>query len=670
MNYIITNNKDFFQKIGNYNYCSLTDMQLPETLAFDTETTSLKTFLGDVFSIQIGTGKDNYLIDLQKLGNELKFEDVVPFLKGKTLVGHNLTFDLGWCYKHNFYPEKIFDTFIASKILYNGDKTVFRHGFGDVMDRELDLYYDKSEQKNIAKTQLSNHKAIEYAFNDVDKLLELLKVLGRKLKNNGQLETYLLHNRYIRALAYIENCGLPIDEKEWLNKIELDKVAAKENENRVKEYIYDNLPKYRDLQVDMFSNEKKILPLLTSAKQMIPVFKDFGINVQSDKDSGKETIAEDKIRKSNHEFIDIWLDYQGSVHDLTTFGANILEKVHNGRIYSNFNPILESARISTRKGDVNVLNLPANKRTRDCFRAKEGFSIIVADYEGQENAVLAGKSNDAAMVSSVIDGLDLHCAFARMIFPELEDLTDDEIKENHKDKRNFAKPSRFALAYGGTGFTITMNQNLPLEEGERIEKLYKELHSGVYTWGEDVLTEALENGYIESCLGFRLYLPYFDDFKKSEYLIKNKSKEFWQEYREGKKEYLEYKEDSEYKIKNKKAYGTYLTNKGFVSDYFKQKSKYFRLCLNNPIQTTAAHQTKLAVSMLFETILKNNDIGNVKICVVPHDEIVLEVKVGLEQKYKKILEECMCKGGDAILNSDVIKMKAEANIGKSWYEAK
>lgn len=39
MQYIITNRKQYFQKIGKYNYCSLEEMELPDTIAFDSETT-------------------------------------------------------------------------------------------------------------------------------------------------------------------------------------------------------------------------------------------------------------------------------------------------------------------------------------------------------------------------------------------------------------------------------------------------------------------------------------------------------------------------------------------------------------------------------------------------------------------------------------------------------
>ena len=111
---------------------------------------------------------------------------------------------------------------------------------------------------------------------------------------------------------------------------------------------------------------------------------------------------------------------------------------------------MDTARISTADG-VNILNFPANKRTRDCFVATEGYKMVVADYEGQENVVGADLHQDVMMISSIKNGDDLHSAFARLIFPELQELTDDEIKNNHKDKRQFSKAPRFCFSYGGTG---------------------------------------------------------------------------------------------------------------------------------------------------------------------------------------------------------------------------
>ncbi len=118
-NYIITKHKEFFEAIGDYNYCTLEEMILPDTIAFDSETTGLKARKEDFICIQIGSGKNNYIIHMYD-GN-YTFEDVRPYLEGKILVGHNLLFDLGFCYKYNFFPKQVRDTFLCSKIIYNGD---------------------------------------------------------------------------------------------------------------------------------------------------------------------------------------------------------------------------------------------------------------------------------------------------------------------------------------------------------------------------------------------------------------------------------------------------------------------------------------------------------------------------------------------------------------------
>lgn len=668
MDYIITKNKPFFQNIGEYNYCDLEKLKsLPERISFDTETTSLKPKDGNLFSIQIGTGKDNYIIDLQDTCEDKYVpEDVFPYLENKCLVGHNLTFDLGWCYKHNFFPNKTEDTMIASLILYNGRKDIFNHGFGFVMERELDIVYDKSEQKNIAKIQLSNWKTIQYAFNDVDKLLTLADTMINKLSDEGSIKSFRLHCDYIQALAYMEQCGLPLDKKEWNKKMILDEIELRDKSSKVKNYIYDNLVQFRDNQLDLFSNEKNIKILLSSPKQMIEVFKAFNINYK-DKD-GKDSISEDVINKTDHEFVKIWLDFQSAKHDITTYGMNIYNKIENNYIYTSFKPILDTARISTRKEGINILNLPANEKTRSCIRAHEGFSLIVADYEGQENVVGADMHKDKTMVASLQDGLDLHCAFARLIFPEINGFDDKEIMSNHKSKRNYSKAPRFLFSYGGTAFTLMINNNIPLPEAERLEKLYKELHEGVYTWGKEVLDKAIKVGYIESADGFRLHLPYYKEFLELKEWFNDLERSFWDRYKIGKNLYNS--ESKTYTERDYEFINHYTQNKDKVSKFAKHRSQYFKLCLNNPIQTTAAHQTKRAAVMLFNYIKENNHQWKVRIANIPHDEFVLEVSNELVEEYKKVLAKCMIEGGNYYLKSNIVHMKAEANSGDNWYDAK
>jgi len=690
-NYIVTRNKEYFQKIGDYKYLDLTYFEsnpLPDLIALDTETTSLSPRFGDIFCIQVGTGKDNYIFDLQRypqiIGENLitTIEEVWPIINKSEWVLQNAAFDLGFFYKHNMFIPKVWDTFLASKILYNGSPPSLRHDFGTIMKRELDVYYDKTDQKNIHKVQLSQPSTIQYSFNDVDRLLELHEVLVKKLKeygpNNGAYPSYLLHCDYIRALAYFEQCGLPINPKLWKDKMDSDRLRTEKAKEIVKDYIFDNLPKYRDNQLSLFDTEKKLRILLSSPKQMISVFKDFKINVV-DKD-GKESIEEDIIKKSDHEFVKLWIAYKKAEHDVTTFGQTIYDQIWNGRIYTSFNPIVDTARISTRKGGINFLNFPSGKDTRSCFEANPGYVMVVSDYSAQEAKIIADLSRDEAMLRSVVNGEDLHCLFAKKIFPELEGLTDEEIIRDHKAKRNSAKAPRFAFSFGGSGFTVATNLNIPLEEGNKLEAAFKELHKGMYEWGDRVLQQALKLGYIESADGFKLKLPDFEEFTRLGDKLKSCDNEFWDEYRSGKEEYKNYWEAIEYNkthedkkipsIKNTKAYEFYRENKSWVSAYFKLKSGYSRLALNNPIQARAAHQMKYAVVLLFQYIISRDHLWKVRISNVVHDEQVLEVQEDLVEEYKEKVGYFMQVAGDHYLSGDLVKMEAEGNVGSNWYEAK
>jgi DNA polymerase I-like protein with 3'-5' exonuclease and polymerase domains len=155
---------------------------------------------------------------------------------------------------------------------------------------------------------------------------------------------------------------------------------------QVIEYIYDNVPKFAYIQLDMFKDfEKDITVNLKSPSQMVEVFKELGIKVLN-KD-GKESIKEDIISKSDHEFVKLWLKYQEYQHRVSTFGKGVYDKIIDGRIYTNFNPMVDTARLSSRRGSINFLNFPSDEATRDCFEAPEGHKMIVCDWSGQVSAI-------------------------------------------------------------------------------------------------------------------------------------------------------------------------------------------------------------------------------------------------------------------------------------------
>ena len=664
MNFIITKHPEYFEKIGKYNFCSLEEMILPDVISCDSETTGLEARHNDMFCFQIGSGENNYIIKMYE--DDYTFKELIPFLKRKTLIFHNGLFDLGFCYKHDFYPDDVRDTMLASKILYNGDVENMTHDFGAVMKRELGIIYDKTDQKNIATVKLSQPSTIKYSFNDVDKLIELHQAMERKIDEGRYRKTYDLHCKYIRALAYIEQCGLPISSIEWKKKMEEDKKNVNTYKEKIEEYIYNNLKEYRDNQIDIFNPKKRINCSISSPIQMIRVFQKLGIETK-DKD-GKDSINESIISKSEHEFVSLWLKFQEANHRVTTFGEGIYSKIENERIYTNFNPMVDTARLSVRKGNINFLNFPSDKETRKCFVANKGNKLVVCDYSGQENVIIADFSGDKAMTSSVVNGDDLHCMLAKVLFPEIKDLSDEEIIKKHKQKRQESKPIRFAFAYGGNAYTIHVNGGIPLERANEIEKGFKELHEGLYTWGDKVLQQAIKVGWIESVDGWKLHLSQFKRFCELHKIINDFSKSDWTLYKEGKQEYKNLLNIKEYTIVNSRAYEFYKIKRKQVSDYFKLKSEYSRLALNNPVQTCGGHMIKRATLLLFDWIVKNNYQWRIKICNSIYDELVLECEEELTEITKKQLEKSMIKGGNHYLTN--LTIKADAGVGNSWAEAK
>ena len=87
-----------------------------------------------------------------------------------------------------------------------------------------------------------------------------------------------------------------------------------------------------------------------------------------------------------------------------------------------------------------------------------------------------------------------------------------------------------------------------------------------------------------------------------------------------------------------------------------------RVAMNAPIQGTAADIIKIAMVKVENELAKNK--FKAKLILQVHDELVIEAPNEEVEIVKKLLVDCM---------EEVIKLKlplkAEAQIGKNWYEA-
>lgn len=157
---------------------------------------------------------------------------------------------------------------------------------------------------------------------------------------------------------------------------------------------------------------------------------------------------------------------------------------------------------------------------------------------------------------------------ASKIFPDLSGLSLDDIKDNHKGKRQIAKSAGFAINYGGTGITIAQNLSIPLEEGEQVYKEYFKAFPGLANYFKQEKARALALGYIQfnNVSGRKCFIPFFDEYQKLHKEIYD-TEGFWESYK------LEKSMDS-----------TIFKNhfKPKVREYFMKKGDIERMSLNYP----------------------------------------------------------------------------------------
>ena len=90
-----------------------------------------------------------------------------------------------------------------------------------------------------------------------------------------------------------------------------------------------------------------------------------------------------------------------------------------------------------------------------------------------------------------------------------------------------------------------------------------------------------------------------------------------------------------------------------------QKAFAKRVAMNSPIQGTAADIIKLAMIRVDDE-LKNNKLESRMVLQV-HDEILIECKMGEEEKVSEILMNCMTKSFDFEVPLDI-----EIKTGENW----
>jgi DNA polymerase I len=275
------------------------------------------------------------------------------------------------------------------------------------------------------------------------------------------------------------------------------------------------------------------------------------------------------------------------------------------RIHTNYNQIgTITGRLSS--NEPNLQNIPVRneegRRIRQAFIAPTGYKIISADYSQIELRIMAHLSQDKSLLDAFSHNKDIHRVTASEILGKSE-------SEVTSEERRRAKAVNFGLIYGMSAYGLSKQINIARKEAQFYIDRYFERYPGVQTYMDEIRQQATEQGYIETLSGRRLYLP---------------------------------------KIKS----GSGIERRGAE-----------RAAINAPMQGTAADIIKTAMIKVSDWI-KSQPVGNIRMVMQVHDELVFEAKEELVEQYrdqiKSIMENCYQLS---------VPLKVDVGIGNNWDEA-
>ncbi len=176
----------------------------------------------------------------------------------------------------------------------------------------------------------------------------------------------------------------------------------------------------------------------------------------------------------------------------------------DGRVHTTFNQALTATgRLSS--SNPNLQNIPIRtergKEIRKAFIPGTPEGVIVsADYSQIELRIMAHLSCDEHLVKSFRDGVDVHAATAAKIYGiPLSEVT--------REQRGRAKTANFGIMYGISSFGLAQRLNLGRKEAKDLIDGYFATFPAIKSFIADSIDFAKENGYVETLLGRRRYLP-------------------------------------------------------------------------------------------------------------------------------------------------------------------
>lgn len=648
---------------------------------YDCETTGLDARLCDVLIAQFGNIEETIQIVVDC--TTVSLSEYKEILETKAIIGANLKFDYKFLFNYNIIPTNTYDIMIIEQLIYlSYPKSYIRYSLKAIAERYLNIDIDKSIRSEIPNLGITD-SVIEYGANDVVYLYRILQKQIQILQQRGMLKAARVECDFVICCAYYEWCGVRLDVDKWQDNIwgydeELKTITKLLNDFVVKLGNKDYLTYQFPGLFDLWEPGWQCNINWNSPKQVVPFLQYLGFKTsfydkktKKYKDTSSAKIVE-KQKDINKEFADLYVKYSDINKLRSTYGYSYINAVNpkTDRIHTEFRAIgtntgrlacgskkvnIDLAKykklplVATKDNRdqwciyVNVQVLPRSEDIRGSFIPKDGNVMISTDYSSQESRFLADLSQDKAMMEEYgpNGGGDMHSLVAKMVYPQLRNLTTKEIKENHKDLRQKAKNPEFCFAYGGNWATLVSEYGMNPDEAKEIDYNYREGFRGVTEYQNKCKSFTANNGFIPICklTGHKSYVYGWEEWRKNQ-----TSSDFWMKYRQYK--------DAKQKIPS------------IYWQHFEFQKQMDKNAVNSTTQGLGAVCFKIFSYRFFKWIVKHGYFNKVLFCVPAHDETVIECPKQNQKEVTKALEYFMMDTAEKLCKS--LPMPVESSIGDHW----
>lgn len=465
------------------------DLSKYDFIGFDTETTELDPYDGDIRLIQLAAPDSVRIVDLKPFRDKGDLREIPDLASLRRLleakipvkIAHNAKFDAKWI-RHHLGVELggVFDTYLASQLISAGDSD-HRHSLAEVVLRYLNQELDKTQQISDWSGELSQSQ-LEYAAKDAAILLPLREKLAEKLKLEELERCAEIEFESIIPIVAMELAGINLDKNLW--RAHLEHIGKRQ------EHLADDLQDMLSAGAVQSSLFGRTEINLDSQQQVLESLQRIGVPIG---DSTRHEILE-KLAP-HHPAVGKLIEYRGVQKQLTSFGENILEyiKAPTGRIHADFRQIgAPTGRFSC--SHPNLQQVPHEPEYRRCFNAPAGRKLIIADYSQIELRILADFSNDRHLIEAFKTGADFHRETAAQVFGvKPEEVTSAQ--------RTFAKRLNFGVVYGIGASRFADLTKIGETEAEQMLRRYFNNYRGLDSWLRNTANEVVQNRIVRTGSG-------------------------------------------------------------------------------------------------------------------------------------------------------------------------